>query len=121
MIDTADAHGVKSYIFVPCIVYGEGEGFGNSISIQTVAIVKAAKALGRVYSPDSEEFVCVLPWFQPLYSVAYSNLNLELARQSCRGHCQSLSGNLERNLEWKEHWIWTERVLFGCKRKRGME
>ena len=58
VIDTSDAHGVRSYIFVPCIVYGEGEGFGNPISIQTVAIVKAAKALGRVHRPDSEGFVC---------------------------------------------------------------
>ncbi len=32
---------------------GRGEGFGNKISIQTVAIVKAAKAAGRVYSIDS--------------------------------------------------------------------
>lgn len=62
MIDTANAHGVRSYIFVPCIVYGEGEGFGNLISIQTVAIVKAAKALGRVYRPDSEEFVRTLQY-----------------------------------------------------------
>jgi hypothetical protein len=43
---------VKSYIFAPCIVYGRGEGFGNPISIQTVAIVQAAQALRRVYSVD---------------------------------------------------------------------
>ncbi|KIW29076.1 uncharacterized protein PV07_04919 [Cladophialophora immunda] len=47
------ALGVHSYIFVPCIVYGQGEGFGNRISIQTVAIVRAAQALRRVYSVDS--------------------------------------------------------------------
>ncbi|KAL4991826.1 hypothetical protein BDW68DRAFT_151409 [Aspergillus falconensis] len=52
IIDTAEAHGVKSYIFVPCIVYGEGKGFGNRISIQDVAIVKAARAAGRVYKVD---------------------------------------------------------------------
>lgn len=57
VIDTSEAYGVKSYIFVPCVVYGEGGGFGNPISIQTVAIVKAAKALGRVYRLDSEDFV----------------------------------------------------------------
>ena len=31
---------------------GKGEGFGNPISIQTVAIIQAAKALRRVYSVD---------------------------------------------------------------------
>ncbi|KAJ5331825.1 hypothetical protein N7476_001608 [Penicillium atrosanguineum] len=54
VIETAEAHGVRSYIFIPCIVYGKGEGFGNPISIQTVAIVKAAKKLGRVYKPDAD-------------------------------------------------------------------
>lgn len=49
VIDTAEQLGVRSYVFVPCIVYGRGEGFGNKTSIQTVAIVKAAKATGRVY------------------------------------------------------------------------
>lgn len=52
VIDTADSLGVKSYIFVPCIVYGRGEGFGNQISIQTVAIVKAAKKVKGVYKVD---------------------------------------------------------------------
>ncbi|KAF2137089.1 uncharacterized protein K452DRAFT_291870 [Aplosporella prunicola CBS 121167] len=47
-------HGVRTYIFVPCIVYGEGEGFGNKISIQTVDIVIAAKDTGRVYKLDKE-------------------------------------------------------------------
>jgi hypothetical protein len=53
VVEQAEAHGVKSYIFAPCIVYGRGEGFGNSISIQTVAIVQAAKALRRVHSVDN--------------------------------------------------------------------
>lgn len=33
-------------------MYGRGEGFGNTISIQTVAIVKAAQAMKRVYKVD---------------------------------------------------------------------
>ncbi|KAL1638780.1 hypothetical protein SLS58_008594 [Diplodia intermedia] len=49
VIEQGEAHGVRTYIFAPCIVYGQGEGFGNKISIQTVAIVKAAKAAGQVY------------------------------------------------------------------------
>ncbi|KAK1449970.1 hypothetical protein CMEL01_07306 [Colletotrichum melonis] len=62
VIDLAQANGVKSYVFAPCIVYGRGEGFGNPISIQTVDIVKAASAAGQVYSvtpgrPVSDEYL----------------------------------------------------------------
>lgn len=59
MIATAEAHGVRSYIFIPCVVYGPGEGFGNRISIQTVAIVKAALKAKRVYRVDSGRPVCI--------------------------------------------------------------
>ncbi|KAA8647976.1 hypothetical protein EYZ11_005655 [Aspergillus tanneri] len=52
VIDNAEANGVRSYIFVPSVVYGRGEGFGNMISIQTTAIVRAAKYVRRVYSVD---------------------------------------------------------------------
>ncbi|KAJ4422974.1 hypothetical protein N0V82_002368 [Gnomoniopsis sp. IMI 355080] len=52
VIDEGEKHGVRTYIFAPCIVYGKGEGFGNPISIQTVAIVKAAQAMRRVYKVD---------------------------------------------------------------------
>ena len=52
VIDIAEEHGVRSYIFVPCIVYGKGTGFGNPISVQTVAIVRAAKKLRQVYKVD---------------------------------------------------------------------
>jgi Na+-transporting NADH:ubiquinone oxidoreductase subunit NqrE len=48
VIEAGEKHGVSTYIYIPCIVYGEGSGFGNRISIQTVAIVKAAKALRQV-------------------------------------------------------------------------
>lgn len=52
VIEEAERHGVRSYIFAPCMVYGRGEGFGNTISIQTVAIVKASQAMKRVYKVD---------------------------------------------------------------------
>ena len=52
VVEQGEAHGVRTYIFAPCIVYGKGEGFGNPISIQTVAIVQAAKAVGHVYKVD---------------------------------------------------------------------
>ena len=52
VVDTATRLGVRSYIFAPCIVYGPGRGFGNKISIQTVAVVKAAKGVRRMYKVD---------------------------------------------------------------------
>lgn len=51
---------MRCYIFAPCIVYGKGEGFGNRISIQTVAIVQAAKALRQVYDVNIEGAVSVV-------------------------------------------------------------
>ncbi|KAL7953521.1 hypothetical protein V8C34DRAFT_320980 [Trichoderma compactum] len=58
VIKLAEELGVKSYIIAPCIVSlsimqdGEGLGFGNKISAQTVAIVRAAKEAKRVYRVD---------------------------------------------------------------------
>ncbi|KAF3767914.1 hypothetical protein M406DRAFT_41483 [Cryphonectria parasitica EP155] len=57
IIEESEKYGVRSYIFAPCIVYGKGEGFGNITSIQTVAVVKAARAMRRVYKVDEGE-----PW-----------------------------------------------------------
>ncbi|PYH68005.1 NAD-dependent epimerase/dehydratase family protein [Aspergillus vadensis CBS 113365] len=54
VIDKGEEHGVKTYIFSPCMVYGKGEGFGNLISIQVVDIVRAAKGAGRVYKVEAE-------------------------------------------------------------------
>ncbi|KAF1831327.1 NAD(P)-binding protein [Decorospora gaudefroyi] len=54
IIETAENLGVRSYIFIPCIVYGEGQGFGNKISIQTTAVIKAAKGVGRMYDINPE-------------------------------------------------------------------
>ncbi|KAI4648051.1 hypothetical protein J4E93_004462 [Alternaria ventricosa] len=54
IIETAEKHGVRSYIFIPCIVYGEGKGFGNKISIQTTAVLKAAKGAGAMYDVNPE-------------------------------------------------------------------
>ncbi|KAK4062943.1 hypothetical protein Trihar35433_8738 [Trichoderma harzianum] len=54
VIKLADELDVKSYIIAPCIVYGKGLGFGNKISAQTVAIVRAAKEAKRVYRVDDD-------------------------------------------------------------------
>ncbi|KAF3005298.1 hypothetical protein E8E14_008737 [Neopestalotiopsis sp. 37M] len=48
---------------------GKGEGFGNVISIQTVAIVKAAKSAGRVYRTDEG---------RPTWPVCHINDNTSL-------------------------------------------
>ncbi|KAH9903842.1 hypothetical protein F4778DRAFT_101825 [Xylariomycetidae sp. FL2044] len=55
VIEETEKYGVRGYIFTPCIVYGKGEGFGNPISIQTVAIVRAAKGVKRVYRVDEDQ------------------------------------------------------------------
>ncbi|GFG05105.1 hypothetical protein IFM5058_02260 [Aspergillus udagawae] len=55
IIELSESLGVKSYIFAPCVVYGKGEGFGNKISIQTAALVRAAKATGRVYNLNERD------------------------------------------------------------------
>ncbi|KAI1424525.1 hypothetical protein F5Y12DRAFT_448524 [Xylaria sp. FL1777] len=72
VIEEAEKYGVRSYVFVPCIVYGKGEGFGNQISIQTVAIVRAAEAVKRVYRVDTN---------RPTWPVCHvsDNTNLYLA------------------------------------------
>ncbi|GKZ20540.1 hypothetical protein AbraIFM66951_005865 [Aspergillus brasiliensis] len=54
VIDHAERHGVRSYIFAPCLVYGRGEGFGNKTSIQDVSIVQAAQGARRVCAVDSD-------------------------------------------------------------------
>ncbi|VUC29555.1 unnamed protein product [Clonostachys rosea] len=47
--------GIRTYLFVPCIVYGASEGFGNQISIQTADIVRAALATHRVYKLSDDK------------------------------------------------------------------
>ncbi|KAI0872635.1 hypothetical protein GGS24DRAFT_466870 [Hypoxylon argillaceum] len=80
VIEETEKHGIRSYVFVPCIVYGEGEGFGNRISIQTVAIVRAAEAVKRVYRVDAG---------RPAWPVCHvrdnTNLYLELMRKILSG------------------------------------
>ncbi|KAL4930474.1 uncharacterized protein BDV17DRAFT_258730 [Aspergillus undulatus] len=80
IIDCAEQHGVKSYIFAPCIVYGPGEGFGNRISIQDVAVVKAARAAGRVWKVDAG---------RPVWPVSHitdtTTLYLQILRQILQG------------------------------------
>lgn len=78
--ETAEAMGVKSYVFVPCIVYGKGLGFGNPISIQTVAVVKAAKATRRVYAVDKGR-----PTWPVCHVVDNSTLYIEILRGILEG------------------------------------
>ncbi|RYC61902.1 hypothetical protein CHU98_g4303 [Xylaria longipes] len=80
VIEEAEKYGIRSYVFVPCIVYGKGEGFDNKISIQTVAIVRAAEAVKRVYRVDTG---------RPTWPVCHvrdnTNLYLDLLRKILTG------------------------------------
>ncbi|KAF2648789.1 NAD(P)-binding protein [Lophiostoma macrostomum CBS 122681] len=80
VIEKAGDLGVRAYIFAPCIVYGKGEGFGNKISIQTVAIVKAAKKVRRVYKVDKGR-----PTWPVCHVVDNSTLYLEIVRNILAG------------------------------------
>ena len=81
VIEKSEALGVRAYIFAPCIVYGKGEGFGNPISIQTVAIVKAAKKVRRVYKVDQGR-----PTWPVCHVVDNATLYLEMVRNFLTGN-----------------------------------
>ncbi|KAK4501089.1 hypothetical protein PRZ48_006895 [Zasmidium cellare] len=77
IVEAAEKYGVRSYIVAPCIVYGEGQGFGNRISIQTVAVVKAAKATRMVYSVNQGKAiwpVCHVKDQSTLYAVLLNKI-----------------------------------------------
>ncbi|KAK3313997.1 hypothetical protein B0H66DRAFT_567548 [Apodospora peruviana] len=80
VIDEGDKYGVRTYILVPCIVYGKGEGFGNTISIQTVDIVKAAKAVGKVHKVDDGS-----PSWPVCHVIDNTNLYINLLRNILSG------------------------------------
>ncbi|KAF5366972.1 hypothetical protein D9758_003901 [Tetrapyrgos nigripes] len=63
VLELGDSLGVRSYVVVPPMTYGPGEGFGNKISIQFVEIVKIGRALGQLYQvhqPSSTWPLCHL-------------------------------------------------------------
>lgn len=107
IIETALRYGVKSYIFIPCLVYGKGEGFGNKISIQTVAIVNCARKLGQVYRPDAENYVCS----NLLVHLIYSLTSQVLACLPCCRHCKIVSGNHSEHIVRQGNRQWKERLL----------
>ncbi|KAJ4390968.1 hypothetical protein N0V93_004567 [Gnomoniopsis smithogilvyi] len=78
--EEGENYGVRTYIFAPCIVYGKGEGFGNPISIQTVAIVKAAQAMRRVYKVDEGK-----PTWPVCHVLDNITLYIELLRKILKG------------------------------------
>ncbi|KAL3431611.1 hypothetical protein BDV09DRAFT_206482 [Aspergillus tetrazonus] len=80
VIDAAEDSGVRSYILAPCIVYGEGEGFGNRTAIQDVTIVQAAKALRRVFKVDTDN-----PVWPVCHVVDTARLYLQILAQILRG------------------------------------
>ncbi|KAI1205596.1 NAD(P)-binding protein [Annulohypoxylon truncatum] len=76
--EQAEQHDVRSYIFVPCIVYGKSEGFGEPIATlrQIYKIVQAAKALKRVYRVDPDH-----PTWPVCHVVDNASLYIELLRK----------------------------------------
>ncbi|KAI0879824.1 NAD(P)-binding protein [Annulohypoxylon maeteangense] len=78
VIEQAERHGVRSYIFVPCIVYGKSEGFGEPIATlrQIVNVVQAAKALKRVYRVDPDR-----PTWPVCHVVDNTGVYIELLRK----------------------------------------
>ncbi|KAI1479171.1 hypothetical protein K445DRAFT_53488 [Daldinia sp. EC12] len=56
VVEEAEKHGVRGYVFIPCIVYGKSKGFGEPVSTlrQIYMIVRAAKTLGHVYRVDTD-------------------------------------------------------------------
>ncbi|KAI1366251.1 hypothetical protein F5Y08DRAFT_301664 [Xylaria arbuscula] len=88
VIEESEKYGIHSYIFVPCIVYGEGEGFGNRISIQTVAIVRAAEAVKKVYRVDTGR-----PTWPVCHILDNTNMYLDLMRKILAGEIPGYGKN----------------------------
>ncbi|KAJ4477469.1 NAD-P-binding protein [Lentinula aciculospora] len=77
IIDFAEEKGVRSYIVAPPMVYGPGAGFGNKISIQIVALVRVARALGQLFQVDKTDTTWPLMHIDDqvaLYATVLSNI-----------------------------------------------
>lgn len=94
---------------------GDGEGFGNRISIQTVAIVRAAEAVKRVYSVDTGRPVggCLH------HCLSSQMLTIpDLAGMPCSRQHKLVPGTPAQDLGGGESWLRKERVLSRLSRKR---
>ncbi|KAK4941019.1 hypothetical protein LTR10_018939 [Elasticomyces elasticus] len=103
VVELDEQLGVQTYLFVPCIVYGQGEGFANKLSIQTVAIIKAAHAARRVYDVNSTGQavwpICHVRDTTSLYlQILYSILAGEKPNHGKKGYYLAASGSIA----WKE-------------------
>ncbi|THX73550.1 NAD(P)-binding protein [Aureobasidium pullulans] len=86
--ELSESLGVQSYVFAPCIVYGKGEGFGNKISIQTVAVVDAAKVAKKVYRVDQGR-----PTWPVCHILDNTALYIQLLRNIVSGRQQGYGKN----------------------------
>ncbi|KAJ7273152.1 NAD-P-binding protein [Mycena rebaudengoi] len=68
-LELADSLDVRSYILVPPMVCGPGDGFGNKISIQFVAIVRLGVALQHLPQIPGDEDTWALCHLQDLISL----------------------------------------------------
>ncbi|KAE8151366.1 hypothetical protein BDV25DRAFT_138889 [Aspergillus avenaceus] len=80
VIDNAERHGVRSYIFALCLVYDRGEGFGNKTSIQDVSIVQAAQGARQVCAVDAGD-----PTWPVCHVVDTATLYLQILRKILAG------------------------------------
>ncbi|KAJ7118723.1 hypothetical protein C8R44DRAFT_789091 [Mycena epipterygia] len=69
ILDLSESLDVRSYILVPPMVYGPGEGFGNKISIQFVAIVRIGVALQYLPQIPGDDETWALCHLQDLVSL----------------------------------------------------
>ncbi|KAG7128535.1 hypothetical protein HYQ45_011880 [Verticillium longisporum] len=85
LVEAAEEYDVRLYLLSPCIVYGEGTGFGNKISIQTVDVVVAAQGSGHVYKIGSERQAWAVCHISDCISL-YTTLVKAILRDDKPGH-----------------------------------
>ncbi|KAK4705659.1 hypothetical protein P7C70_g540, partial [Phenoliferia sp. Uapishka_3] len=81
IIDFAGANNVKSYIIVPPMVYGPGEGFGNKTSIQILALFQIVQATRKVFQVDATETSWMLCHLRDLTSLYITILQAIITKQ----------------------------------------
>ncbi|THU99979.1 NAD-P-binding protein [Dendrothele bispora CBS 962.96] len=103
VLEYGDSLGVRSYVVVPPMTYGPGEGFGNKISIQFVEIVKIGRALGQLYQVHQPSSTWPLCHLQDLVSF-YLILTREIlsSRDPPHGRKQGYYFCENGNFSWEQ-------------------
>lgn len=111
---------MRAYIVAPCIVYGEGEGFGNRVSIQTKAVVKAAQATRKVYSVNQGNAVSPMV-LCPCASKCLTEFVTDLAGMPRQRSVFSIRLSLEQHFERHRRRLQQEWFLPRISRIRSVE